>query len=139
MCQGVFGSTCTGLVKLSLSCNECLSLLSLCNESTCLMCIHQSYFTYMYNTELIRIQNNDYYQQKVNYSYNAFPRIALTCTCKHFNPRTFKGGGGVKWTPHRFFGPKIRSFKNEAFSTCSLIMSAYFDVNCMVSSLIIYA
>ena len=29
-----------------------------------------------------------------------------------FNPRTSKGGGGgVKWIPHSFFGPKIWSFQ----------------------------
>ena len=55
-----------------------------------------------------------------------------------------RGGGGIKWILNghaigfsdlKF--EKLSSNQNETFSTCSLIMSASFDVNWMMSSLMI--
>ena len=61
-----------------------------------------------------------------------------------FNPRTSNargGGGESNGPPIGFSGLKLKrsSNQNETFTTCSLIMSASFDVNWMTSSLIIYA
>ena len=49
----------------------------------------------------------------------------------NINPRTSKGGWGQVDPPIGFSDLKLKlsSNQNETFSTCSLIMSASFDVN----------
>ena len=59
-----------------------------------------------------------------------------------FSPRTSEEEGvGIKWTPHRFFRSKNRSFEpitlKLSVPVVQYIMHASFDVNWMMSSLII--
>ena len=84
-------------------------------------------------------QNNSLKERSI-FFYRFKAVICVFCSQKLLllNPRmSRRGGGGSNGTPIGFLN--LSSNRNEICSTCSLIMSTYFDVNWMTLSLIIYA